>query len=438
MSNRLKKEMEKIEIPEGLHERSKRGVMKARLERPDRKIKKVAIPLGAAAFLLFSTGIGAAHIPSLNHLVSIVSPEIANLLQPIEVSTENDGIKVEVVAAMNDGDMAVIYVTLQDKMENRIDETLDLYDYSLTGARMFNSQVVHYDEETKTATVRIQGNGGEHLNDKKISLRINSFLSDQQTFDATVDTNLSELAGKLPQTIPLDMNNIPGGGGELFETLQKKETLLILKPNEIEIPLPEIEFMQISNMGIIDEYLHIQARWSKDNTDNHGYFYFEDDAGNPTRPASINFGMDGAGKARYGNEYTEYIFDMDQVNLEKQKLRGYFVSNGNLTAGEWDVTFNMKAVQNEVRRDFKQSFEAWNSTAISISPLGVTLYGSGKFDDSNEMNIEVKMTDGSVVSLDAMTSYSEDEKLKIKFMPQLPLKVSEVKSVIIDGSEVRL
>ena len=124
------------------------------------------------------------------------------MLQPIEISSESDGIKMEVVAAMNDNEMAVIYVTLQDLTSNRIDETLDLYDYSLTGAHMFNSRIVDYDEKN-TATLRIQGNGGESLTDRKMNFRITSFLSDKQTFEVAVDANLSEITSKPPQTFDL-------------------------------------------------------------------------------------------------------------------------------------------------------------------------------------------------------------------------------------------
>jgi hypothetical protein len=61
---------------------------------------------------------------------------------------------MNVVAAMNDDEMAVIYVTMQDLTGNRIDESLDIYDYSLSSAHIFNSQLVHYDKATKTATLR--------------------------------------------------------------------------------------------------------------------------------------------------------------------------------------------------------------------------------------------------------------------------------------------
>lgn len=438
MSNKIKQELEKIEIPNELHERSRFGVMKAKSEKPKRKLKKLAIPLIASALVVFSTGVGAARIPSFNNLIATVSPEIALMLQPIEISDENDGIKMEVVAAMNDNEMAIIYVTLQDLTGNRIDETLDLYDYSLTGAQMFNSRIVDYDKKTNTATVRIQGNGGDNLNNRKVKLRINSFLSDKQTFEVAVDANLSEITSKPPQTIQLDMNDIPGGGGNLYQKLQDQGIIQVLKPNKLEMPLPEIEFMPITNMGIIDNHLHIQVRWNKGNIDDHGYFYFVDDSGNEIHPTNITFGIDEAGHTNYGDGYTEYIFDIDSVDFEEQELIAHFVSNGEYTTGNWNTTFKMRSVQDEMNSDFHKNFGTWSSKNISISPLGVTLYGNGKFNDSIEIDVRAKMTDGSVQTLDSMTSFSEEGKVKVKFIPSLPLEVSKIRSINIDGKDIEL
>lgn len=55
MSNKVKNELEKIEIPNQLHERTKMGVDKAKSERPKRKVKN---PLVAAAVVSL-LGIGA-------------------------------------------------------------------------------------------------------------------------------------------------------------------------------------------------------------------------------------------------------------------------------------------------------------------------------------------------------------------------------------------
>jgi hypothetical protein len=437
VSKKIKQELENIEIPLELHERAKLGVMKAKSEKTKRKFKKVAIPLVASIIIVVSTGVGAARIPSFNNLVATVNPEIALKLQPIESISEDDGIKMEVVAAKNDDEMAVIYVTLQDLTGNRIDETIDLYDYSLSGAHMFNSQIVDYDEKTNTATLRIQANGGENLNKQKVNFRITSFLSYKQTFEVAVNANLKELTSNLPKTVPLDMNNIPGGGGESFPELKSQGILQVLKPNENTITLPEIKFMHISNIGFIDDRLHIQTKWNKDNVGNHGYFYFINDFGDKIHPSSVNFGTDKSGYTKYGNEYTEYVFDKDLVDVEEQELFGYFVSNGKYTTGNWNTTFKMQSVQDEINHDFNKSFGTWSAKSVSISSLGVTLNGNGKFNDSN-IKVSAKMTDGSVYRLDPITNFSDNEEITIKFVSPLPLELSKVKTISVNDTEIEL
>src|SRR4051794_22593937 len=63
-----------------------------------KRVKRFVVPLVASALVVLSAGVGAARIPSFNNLIANVSPEIALMLQPIEIISENDGIKMEVVA----------------------------------------------------------------------------------------------------------------------------------------------------------------------------------------------------------------------------------------------------------------------------------------------------------------------------------------------------
>lgn len=438
MSNKVKQELEKIEIPKELHDRAKLGVMEAKSEKPKSKLKKFVIPLVASISIMFSAGVGAAYIPSFNNLLAYVSPEIALLLQPVNSSSESNGVNMEVVAAMNDDEMAVIYVTMQDLTGDRIDETLDLYDYSVSGVHMNNSQIVGFDETSNTATLRIQANGGKELDGSKVNFRIQSFLSDKQTFDVKVNANLPEIISNTPQTIPLDMNNISGVGGDLLQQLEKQNVIQVLKPNESTIQLPGIDFMNITNIGVIDERLHIQVQWTGDDMDPHGFFYFVDDLGNEIHPSNIYFGIDDSGQTKYGKEYTEYMFEMDRIDVEEQELLGDFVSNGNHIEGDWNTTFKLQSVGEELTTDFNKDFGTWTSNIVSVSPLGVTLYGDGELNDSINIDVSVGMNDGSVQTLDSMTSFNGNEGNIVKFLSPIPLDLSKVETININGTEIVL
>ena len=124
--------------------------------------KYVSVGLAVCFCLILSIGAMAATIPGFKNLLPIAGSDLMLLLQPIEVACEDNGIKMEVIGAMNDDEMAVIYITMKDLEGDRIDKTLDIYNYRLTGTHISNCQIVHFDEATKTATLRMQANGGEN------------------------------------------------------------------------------------------------------------------------------------------------------------------------------------------------------------------------------------------------------------------------------------
>lgn len=437
----IKKALNTVKTPEyDIVSNVERKIKKQKSPMSYKKVASVAI---VCICLMVSVGVMAGTIPSFNNILSIISPDIALLIQPIEVSCEDNGIKMEVLGAMNDDEMAVIYITMKDLVGDRINETLDIYDYNLTGTHISTCQMVHYDETTKTATLRMQANGGEKLNGKKASFKVESFLSNKLTFDE-VETGINLLEinkSKDLQTIPLDMdNNISGGSGELFEKFKSQGIIGVLKPDQTKITLPEIDFMYISNIGYIDGRLHIQTKWVGDGIDDHGYFYFADSSGNKIDIDSVNvyFGIDESGDTQWGRDYVEYIFNVDNINLNDLRLMGYFVTNGNYVTGNWKTTFKMQSVGEEKETNCNINIDDINVNTIKASPLGITLVGSGYIDESTSMPISVNMTDGSVQIFESGMCYSDNGEVKIKYIPSLPLDVSKIESVNINGVNIEV
>jgi len=404
--------------------------------------KTIPAVMAICLCLMISVGAMAATIPSVNNLLSKVSPNFALLLQPIEAVCEDNGIRMEVVGAMNDDEMAVIYITMQDLVKNRIDESLDIYSYGLRGTHISTCQLVHYDEKTKTATLRMQANGGKKLNGKKVSFQLESFLSDKQVLDGVeIGINLSDVKEvKDSQTILLDTSSsISGGGGDLFDELQSQGVIEVLAPDQKKITIPQIDFMYISNIGLIDGRLHIQTKWVGDGIDNHGYLYFVDALGNEIdkyHSSNIYFGIDESGISTWGRDYIEYIFDVSDINLDELKLMGYFVSNGNYITGNWKTTFKIQSVDEELRADCDIKSGTLNINNVKVSPLGVTLAGSGEIKESITIPISVKMTDGSVQELGSAMSYSDYGEVKLKYVADLPLDTYKVKSVVVNGTSI--
>ena len=115
---------------------------------------------------------------------------------------------------------------------------------------------------------------------------------------------------------------------------------------------------------------------------------------------------------------------------------GYFVSNGKYTKGNWENTFKIKSVEEEKQNNCNIKFDNWTANSLSISPMGITLVGRGQYNDLQKINISANMTDGSVKRFESVRSYSDKGEVKLKFTSSLPLNVSNVVSVTVDGNDI--
>lgn len=68
--------------------------------------------------------------------------------------------------------------------------------------------------------------------------------------------------------------------------------------------------------------------------------------------------------------------------------------------------------------------------------MGITLVGSGETKNLEEISISANMADGSVQTFDSVRSYTGNGKVKLKFISSLPLDVSTIKSVTVDGTVI--
>ncbi|MPQ43569.1 DUF4179 domain-containing protein [Clostridium tarantellae] len=379
---------------------------------------------------------------SFQKLLSTINSnfELSNL-KPIQTVSEDNGIKMEVVAAMNDNDMAVIYVTLQDLLGNRVDETVDFFDsYKFSQGSAFGANVVNYDEESKTATIRIQLNGGKKLSNKEIEFSFNKLLSGKVKTNTTIDNHtLKNIIGDNNiETVLLDMNNIPGCAGELASKYLKEESAKILKPNETNIKIPNVDFVTISNIGILNDGLHIQTKWNPNSKDEHGSFYFTNKLGEEikTDVSNIHFGVDNNGNTTYGGEYIEYILDISNINMDEVNLDGFFVSSKNYTEGNWKANFKLQPVTEKKNIKCNLELEKGAVKNIELSPLGVTLIGK----DFNEEYIKLNMNDGTteIIQYDVAHRDNINKSKECKYIPKLPIDISKVRSIDIAGNIVNL
>ncbi len=409
--------------------------------RSTRKRPSVVV-VAVAILVMLSVSVMAAAITNFDKLLSIISPQVEQNLQPIKLSSEDNGIKMEVLAAMSDSNTTIAYISIQDLTADRVDESINLYNYSISTMESFTSEVISYDAASKTAIIKLLANGGKKLEGKIVTLRVDSFLSNKQSyklFDTGIDLK-KVISSTTISTIPLDMKIVSGGSGDLFEEFRKRGNINVLKTDQTNIALPNINFAHISNIGIVDGKLHVQTKWAGKGIDDHGTFILANDSGDKTYPSSIYFSIDKNGKAIYGRDYIEFIFEIKETEISKYKLfADHFTTYGHYTEGKWQNTFKLEAMEKDKEVDIDMDFGELKVNKLSVSPIGVTLIGTGNMSDTTlDISVLVKMLNGSVYTLNSSVRNNENGKFTWKFMSLEPIKVMNVKEVSINGKVVEL
>jgi len=422
--DKLKKSVESIPLPQDLHKRAKMGVSQVTKKRK----KTWLIPSVATVFLASSITVGAAMNDDVKNLLWQISPEIAALLEPIESTVEHDGIKMEIVSAMQDEDMAVVYVTMQDVEGNRIDETLDIYDYHMSKGRSFTVERIGFDPTTKTAFVRFMSFNGS--NTDKFKLKIRSFLSDKSVLeDVTFPLDLQDVEKQQTEILPDD--TIRGSGGASPEG-----DVYVLPAGKLNIQTQLYDRMRITNIGLHNDKLYVQTEWPVNNAIEHGEFYLVNPTGQKILPTvNYSYGRDEQGKPIYAYNYEENIFNVKDINVAEYALQATIHTVGQYVEGNWEASFKLEEMKGQ-SVPFAKDFGDWVAKELKISPLGLTIIGEGDASETEELTATIVKNDGSHKELTSLVSFTDENQVKLKLLSEEPLELEQIKSIMINGFKV--
>ena len=183
-----------------------------------RKFPGKAASWAAAVLLCFTLSISAlaATVDPVYQMIFNIFPAAAQALKPVNLSCEDQGIRMEVISAAIYENEAVIVLSLQDLTDNRIDETTDLFD-SYRINRPFDSEAscsfVSFDEETGKAVFLIHISQWNHkkIEGDKITFSFTEFLSQKKTFDEKLSG--LDLSRAATAEITQKPEAVRGGGG---------------------------------------------------------------------------------------------------------------------------------------------------------------------------------------------------------------------------------
>lgn len=429
---------------------SKPHVQQEMTLRRTRMRKAVSIPIVAILSIGVLTGAAAAmNIVDLSAVLHFLDKSRLDILTPVNRSSEDQGIRMDILGAVRDGDTAEIYVALTDLTGHRVTDTLDVYDFSVTGGQAHNAQLVHYDETTKKAIVRFLVQG-EHLKDR-ITVKIGSFLTGaQMNEDIDVNLNWSALLERQTEdaivTLDRQEGGISGIGGQQYDEIISQSTIPVLKPGQMHISVPGLEWMYISNVGMVNGKLHIQVNPDAEmGSYNHGYFYFVDDQGREQDIplSSISYGSYEKDGVRMGGDYEEYIFDIPDIReLQRLHLKGKFTSYDAFVKGSWKTTFDLKqsTVKKKAMLQHSSNHSSTHSNSgplnVEVSELGVTLTGDLSEIDSEHLDLRIVLQDGATIGADS--GFVQLDQDIVKWISTETIPVSEIRELIVNGISIPL
>lgn len=302
----------------------------------------------AAALLLFlcfccSVPVLAASIDPLYQLMYRVSPGTAQFFRPVEKSAVSNGIEMTVLSSYIHGDTAEIYLSLQDLESDRLDSGTDLND-SYTIYTPFDcssySELVSYDEATKTATLRvtISQTGGQPVQGDKITFSMREIISQEaEMFGAEVPLSLSNLE----QNAATSPVYVTGIGSSSASVPDFSDFFDALAPGEAK-QIPSVENMTLTAAAFTGGKLHIQlAAENMLQTNSHALLWLETADGTKIPcDYSISFYEETAG---HRTDYTEFVFSVTPDEAASCRVIGDFFTYGVFTEGDWSVTFPLEA-----------------------------------------------------------------------------------------------
>ncbi|KGP80305.1 MULTISPECIES: DUF4179 domain-containing protein [unclassified Paenibacillus] len=430
----------------GFEAASQRNSQQNRTQRYKRRIPKIIyIPIAAILSLTIVTGAAAAMgVIDLSAMLQFLSVDRINILQPVNKTSEDQGIRMQTLGAVRDGSTTEIYVALTDLTGDRVNASLDVYDYHVSGGRAHHAQVVQYDAAEKTAIVRFLVQGKRLSN--RMSVQISSFLSGatkEENYDSRL--NLSEHLSKKQQyevdTLDPLKDWISGWGGESAQELSEQEFIHVLRQDQTHIKLPGIDWMYISNIGFVDGKLHIQINPDDEMGGyNHGYFFFTDDRGNKQDIAmnSVSYGSYTKDGTNYGGDYEEYIFDISNISqLEHLQLKGNFTRYDQFVTGKWETTFDLKQDSLSKTGETTLVMNEDIRTEIKVSSLGVTLMGKG-MDQFRPEDLHMVLYLNNGTSILPKSGFINIDDNLMKWISPHTIPVNEVNYLMLNGQKVKL
>lgn len=427
--------------------------------RPMRRV--LAVAASFAAVMVLSVGTLAA-APELRESLKGLSEDTIAILQPVNQVSEDQGIRMEVLGAVNDGGVAVAFLSLQDTTgQGRVSDTVRLMDCQISddlGIAIAN--VVSYDETTETAILRLEGMGGDADAGEKITVSARSLLSgEQQVSDESTGYTVSELiaSGPAAEYAPPEEGLIMGSMAgvddpenaeitlEEIDQLKDSGKVPVLEPWAEGLKIDGMDWATVAAAAKIGNQLHIQY-----NTDsvlggvNSLSFRLKDASGEvlDLPMLELNIGpRTELSRELYYTETNEYVLFLPEgQDVSDMEVVYSGTTYDSLTQGNWSTTFRLEQVKERLQSRQELDLGGWTVESVTVSPVAVTVRGRGDlWDLGGEMpEVRVWLQDGTQVDASSAGTSIDGEDVTLNSMFNEILDLSQVKTVTLNGEPLEM
>ncbi|WHY17038.1 hypothetical protein QNH28_16070 [Paenibacillus sp. G2S3] len=420
----------------------------------------------AISFVLV-TSATASSFGSFDWFIKRFNPDFGNIVEPVGVYSEDEGIRMEVIGAQKYDNRAIIYLSLQDRTgQNRLTEQTDFRDgfnvkmhsptkegaksgdEVLSASMSWKQKMLNFNKDTNTIyyEFNITADPDTPLTDP---LELGSFLiyfNEKAYKDEPISVSLTGIEDV--ETIAIEKAQIWGGSNLPSDLSSLTEALM---PGDYA-SMPHGEKDQwVSNVGIIDGKLHVQIGkiFNKEFGPSDAMLSLKDPDGNLiSNDYSLVFLSDKKNNlldlenndyddAKY--KYEEFIFPVSSENLSKYTLY-YTGSVYSGVEGNWKVaanssesTANLRTWKNDI------SVEGHLFEYITLSPLGLQVIGTYKGENFmvSDMLLEIETVDGIIPLEGGGGSQNPDKHtFNSSWDTKAPLDITKVKAIIINGTRI--
>ena len=244
-----------------------------RTEQPVMK-KKISFAFILAMILLLAfaaTAIAGSVNEDFNAWLYRIWPEAATALMPVDMSCENNGIRLEIISAVADGEELYITYSMEDLEKDRLNTECSPVMY-VDDARSYDWEASFEQPIRDEATGKIifgehfTYNGNITAADNVLNAHIHSFISHRQTALVDLFPYLEQFGSEVKTA------TVPEGAGTLWradvyaeQDVEKRsgsvpaDTQVINPAYSREIRLADTVFL--SGIGMVDGRLHVQLHF---------------------------------------------------------------------------------------------------------------------------------------------------------------------------------